>query len=116
MIQFTSNECLVQNNVFDYLRHAMILQAGANANVFAYNYSFNPFWTSTPSNSAGDMVLHGNYPYLNLFEQNQGENIIIDNSHGPNGPFNTFLEIAHPLMGSFLALQILQIKILLEMK
>ncbi len=90
MIQFTSNECLVQNNVFDYLRHAMILQAGANANVFAYNYSFNPFWTSTPSNSAGDMVLHGNYPYLNLFEQNQGENIIIDNSHGPNGPFNTF--------------------------
>lgn len=90
MIQFTSNECLIQNNVFDYLRHAMILQAGANANVFAYNYSFNPFWTSTPNNSAGDMVLHGNYPYLNLFEQNQGENIIIDNSHGPNGPFNTF--------------------------
>ncbi len=101
MIQFTSNECLVQNNVFQYLRHAMILQAGANANVFAYNYSFNPFWTSTPSNSAGDMVLHGNYPYLNLFEHNQGQNIVIDNSHGPNGPFNTFFRNRASLFGIF---------------
>ena len=101
MIQFTSNECLVQNNVFENLRHSMILQAGANANVFSYNYSFNPFWTSTPSNSAGDMVLHGNYPYLNLFEQNQGQNIVIDNSHGPNGPFNTFFRNRASLYGIF---------------
>ena len=37
------------------------------------------------------MVLHGNYGYANLFEQNICRNIVIDNSHGPNGPFNTFL-------------------------
>jgi hypothetical protein len=68
----------------------MLLQAGANGNVFAYNYSFDPFWSSIPNNSAGDMVLHGNYVYANLFEQNICQNIVIDDSHGPNGPHNTF--------------------------
>jgi len=68
----------------------MIVQVGANGNVLAYNYSLDPFWTSIPNNAAGDMVLHGNYPYSNLFEQNVCQNIIIDNSHGPNGPYNTF--------------------------
>lgn len=88
MLQSTTNECLIENNVFEHLRHSMILQSGANGNVFAYNYSFDPFWESTPSNSAGDMVLHGNYPFSNLFEGNICQNIVIDNSHGPNGPHN----------------------------
>ncbi len=93
MLHATSNECLVENNIFEHLRHSMIVQWGANGNVFAYNYSFDPFWESitTPSNSAGDMVLHGNYTYANLFEQNICQNIVIDDSHGPNGPYNTFL-------------------------
>lgn len=92
MLHSTSNECLIENNIFEYLRHSMIMQSGANGNVFAYNYSFDPFWESatTPSNSAGDMVIHGNYPYANLFEQNICQNIVIDNSHGPNGPYNTY--------------------------
>lgn len=90
VLQATSGECLIENNIFEHLRHAMILQSGANGNVFAYNYSLDPFWTSTPSNSAGDIVLHGNYPYANLFEQNICRNIVVDNSHGPNGPYNTF--------------------------
>lgn len=88
MLQFTSGEILVENNIFERLRHAMIVQAGANGNVFAYNLSEDPFWDSSPSDAAGDMVLHGNYPFSNLFEQNIGHNIIIDNSHGPNGPDN----------------------------
>ena len=90
MLQATSGECLVEDNIFEYLRHSMILQSGANGNVFAYNYSFDPFWTSTPNDAAGDMVLHGNYTYANLFEQNICRNIVIDDSHGPNGPYNTF--------------------------
>lgn len=91
MLQVTSNECLVENNVFEHLRHSMIVQAGSNGNVFAYNYSFDPYWESVPTNSAGDLVLHGNYTYANLFEQNICQNIVIDNSHGPNGPYNTLL-------------------------
>jgi hypothetical protein len=90
VLDFTASECRVENNVFEHLRHSMLLQAGSNGNVFAYNYSFDPYWTTTPTNSAGDMVLHGNYVYSNLFEQNICRNIVIDDSHGPNGPYNTF--------------------------
>lgn len=92
MLHMTSGECLVENNIFKQLRHAMILQAGANGNVFGYNYSISPYWTevSLPPGSAGDMVLHGNYVYANLFEGNIGQNIVIDDSHGKNGPYNTF--------------------------
>jgi hypothetical protein len=43
-----------------------------------------------PANSAGDLVLHGNFTYLNLFEGNVCQNMVIDNSHGINGPYNTF--------------------------
>jgi len=90
ILHFTTGECRVEDNIFEHLRHSMLLQAGANGNVFAYNYSCDPYWTTFPANSAGEMVLHGNYVYANLFEQNICQNIVIDNSHGPNGPFNTF--------------------------
>jgi len=91
VFQATTGECLAEDNIFEHLRHSMLLQSGANGNVFAYNYSFDPYWSSTPNNSAGDMVLHGNYPYSNLFEQNICRNIVIDDSHDQNGPHNTFL-------------------------
>jgi len=95
MVHYTTNECKVEDNIFNHLRHSMIVQAGANGNVFSFNYSFSPFWTNSsgilPSDAAGDMVLHGNYPYANLFEQNVCQNIVIDNSHGANGLYNTFL-------------------------
>ena len=104
MLQFSSGECLVQNNFFEKLRHSMILQAGANGNVFAYNYSIKPFWdeVSLPSNSAGDLVLHGNYVYANLFESNVVQNIVIDDSHGINGPHNTFFKNEAQLYGIFM--------------
>ena len=101
VFQFATGECLAENNIFEHLRHSVLLQAGANGNVVAYNYSFDPFWTSNPSNSAGDMVLHGNYVYANLFEQNICQNIVIDNSHGGNGPHNTFFRNRANLFGIF---------------
>jgi hypothetical protein len=64
----------------------------------------DPFWTGSgflPANSAGDMVLHGNYVFANLFEQNDGQNIVIDNSHGGNGPINTFFRNRGSLFGIF---------------
>lgn len=101
VFQFATGECLAENNIFEYLRHSMLVQAGANGNVFAYNYSFDPFWSSPPNNSAGDMVLHGNYVYANLFEQNICQNIVIDDSHGPNGPHNTFFRNRGESFGIF---------------
>ncbi|MES2592125.1 MAG: T9SS type A sorting domain-containing protein [Bacteroidota bacterium] len=105
LCQVTTGECLFENNIFKHLRHSMLLQTGANGNVFGYNYSLAPFWTepSLPSNSAGDMVLHGNYPYSNLFEGNIGQNIVVDDSHGKNGPYNTFFRNRAELYGIFLS-------------
>jgi hypothetical protein len=104
-LHLASGECLVHDNIFEHLRHSMLLQAGANGNVFAYNFSTDAYWDSgnplMPSNSAGDMVLHGNYPYANLFEGNICQNIVIDNSHGPNGPYNTFFRNRALLYGIF---------------
>ena len=101
MIQQTGNECKIENNIFEHLRHSMIVQSGANGNVFAYNYSFDPFWTGTslPDSSAGDMVCHGNYPFANLFEGNIAQQAVIDASHEKNGPLNTFFRSREELYG-----------------
>ncbi|MCX6993661.1 MAG: glycosyl hydrolase family 28-related protein [Kiritimatiellaeota bacterium] len=89
-VQARSGECLIENNILRVLRHAITLQAGANGNVFGYNYSCDAKSDSHPS-CAGDVSLHGNYPYANLFEGNIVGHLWIDNSHnGINGPFNTF--------------------------
>jgi hypothetical protein len=103
VFQATSSFCLAENNVFEHLRHSMLLQSGATGNVFGYNYSIDPYWESgmLPSNSAGDAVLHGNYPHHNLFEGNVIQNMVVDASHGFNGPFNTFFRNRGELYGFF---------------
>lgn len=90
--QFATSSCFVYQCEFDSLRHSIILQAGASHNYIAYNESKNPYWTDVnlPAKSAGDIVLHGNFTYVNLFEFNKCQTIVIDNSHGFNGPYNTF--------------------------
>lgn len=105
MLHFTTGEVLVINNQFEHLRHSMIVQAGANGNVFAYNYSKDAYWEEDgfPNNSAGDLVLHGNYVYSNLFEGNIVQNIVIDASHGINGKFNTFFRNRAELYGIVMA-------------
>ncbi|CAN5331527.1 hypothetical protein BH09BAC5_BH09BAC5_02560 [soil metagenome] len=99
VLQYCTGECLVENNIFNHLRHSMLLQAGANGNVCTFNYSRDPYWTSFPSNSAGDIVLHGNYVFMNLFEENIVQNIVVDASHGINGPYNTFFRNRAELFG-----------------
>jgi len=86
----TTGDCLVENNIFKHLRHAMLLQAGTNGNIYAYNYSLQQRRTELPTDAAGDIVLHGNYAYANLFEGNIAQNIGGDASHGINGPTNVF--------------------------
>jgi len=89
-LEFKTGECLIENNTFRSLRHAMLLQAGVNGNVFGYNYSREQQRTEFPSEVSGDVVLHGNYPFSNLFEGNICQHIWPDNSHNANGPLNTF--------------------------
>lgn len=90
-VQATSSDCFIANNVFDNLRHPMLLQSACNGNVFAYNFANNSHRTEFPTDFSSDIALHGNYPYANLFEGNEVGLIWIDDSHGKNGPFNTFI-------------------------
>lgn len=103
VLQQTTGDCLVEDNIFKHLRHSILLQSGANGNVCTFNFSTDPYWQESllTANSAGELVLHGNYPYCNLFEQNSIGNIVIDNSHGANGPDNLFYRNRAILYGIF---------------
>lgn len=92
LLQEGSSSNSVLDNVMHHLRHSILLQSGANNNVVIANYSYDPYWTegSFPTDAAGDIVLHGNYPFANLFEFNVAQQVVIDDSHGKNGPFNIF--------------------------
>ncbi|MBI9037373.1 MAG: hypothetical protein JEY97_04500 [Bacteroidales bacterium] len=83
-------DCLIENNIFKHLRHAMMVKTGANGNVFSYNYSIEPIRSEPINDFSGDISLHGHYPFSNLFEGNIVQNLIIDHYWGPAGPFNTF--------------------------
>ena len=94
-----TGECLIENNIFRDLRHAMVIKTGANGNVFAFNYSREPHRSEPLNNFSGDISAHGHYAYSNLFEENIVQNIIIDHYWGPSGPYNTFARNRAELYG-----------------
>lgn len=85
-----TGECLVQNNIFKYLRHSISLKQGANGNVIAYNYSREGNRSEAISDYAADISIHGHYPFANLCEGNVMQFLQIDYTWGPAGPYNTF--------------------------
>ena len=94
-----SGGCLITDNIFEHLRHAMMLKTGANGNVISYNYSTDPFRSEAISDGSGDLSLHGHFPFSNLMEGNVVQNIIIDHYWGPSGPWNTFFRNRAALYG-----------------
>lgn len=102
----TTNEVLIENNVFDSLRHSIYLEAGANCNVAGYNYSLNPFWDvppPAPADAPGELVLEGNWNYANLFEGNIVRNMVVSNGKGSNGPHNVFFRNRGEGFGIFMS-------------
>ena len=85
----TTTHCLIENNVFRNLRHAMIWKEGANGNVYAYNYSTDG--NQEGSAVAKDISGHGHYAFANLIEGNIAQFIHASDYWGPIGPNNTFL-------------------------
>ena len=81
-----STDCLVEDNVFHHLRHAMMVQGGANGNVFGFNFSNDQYSPDEVDN--GDISFHGTYPYDNLFEGNIALFADGDDYWGSNGPNN----------------------------
>lgn len=94
-----SGECLIENNIFKHLRHAMMIKTGSNGNIFGYNYSLEPVRSETISDLSGDISFHGHYAFSNLFEGNIIQNIIIDHYWGPSGPYNTLMRNRTELYG-----------------
>jgi len=86
---YHTTDCLVENNVFDTLRHSVVMNVGANGNVFAYNYSAHAF--IEPNFVQADVSLHGHYLFMNLFEGNIVQKITMADWWGPLGPGNTLL-------------------------
>ena len=84
-----ATSCLIENNIFETLRHAMLVQHGATGNVFAYNYSKDPFWDISTTNIPTDISMHGHYPSMNLFESNIVHEATFSDFWGPVGPGNT---------------------------
>ena len=83
------SDCLVANNVFESLRHAVILETGANGNVVSYNYST----ASNPQQNRDDSCdfsVHGFYAYMNLFEGNLFQFAESSDFFGRTGPLITF--------------------------
>lgn len=93
----SATNCLIENNVFRRLRHAMGIGTGANANVYTYNYSREQHSTyhvrllGDIEYADSDICLHGRYPFANLFEHNIVEYIEADDAHGNNGSYNAFV-------------------------
>ena len=94
-----SGECLITNNIFKHLRHAMMIKTGSNGNVFSYNYSIEPFRSEPIHDAPGDVSFHGHYAFSNLWEGNIVQNIVIDHYWGPSGPFNTLFRNRSELYG-----------------
>ncbi len=87
-----TTDCLIENNVFDKLRHAMLVQRGANGNVFGYNYSINATTSGSIStyHRPPDISIHGYFPHMNLYEGNVVQSIYSADYWGPSGNGNTF--------------------------
>lgn len=86
-----STDCLVENNIFYYTRHAMIIEEHASGSVFGYNYSVDPVENSVDGDwLPSDMISHGGHPIMNLYEGNIGAHIHVDNILG-SSRYITFL-------------------------
>ena len=59
---------LVENNIFNELRHAMIIQIGTSGCVFGYNYAQRNY--SDDGWDKSYISLHGPYPFSTLFDSN----------------------------------------------
>lgn len=78
---------LVEDNIFSDLRHAMLVQVGANGCVFGYNYAQRNYDDDGRDKTA--ISVHGHYAFMNLFEGNIVGYVGLADYWGACGPGNT---------------------------
>ncbi|MDQ8208903.1 glycosyl hydrolase family 28-related protein [Coraliomargarita sp. SDUM461003] len=79
---------LVIDNTCSGLRHSYVAQAGAAGNVFAYNFSRDPYSSLCDHCIFADLSAHGSMANHTLYEGNKVVQIFLDDVHGSN-PWNT---------------------------
>lgn len=79
---------LIINNIFNHLRHSMMLHIGANGNVLMNNFSTDSYQDDGSNWVPPDVSFHGHYAYSNLVEGNLVSEIGIGDYWGPTGPDN----------------------------
>jgi hypothetical protein len=86
-LPYGSNDNIVENNVFTDMRVAGKLDAGAEGNIIAYNYTRH----GDNACERSFMGAHGRYVRENLFEGNDVDcNLLLaDDYFGRNGPYST---------------------------
>ncbi|MFC1727437.1 glycosyl hydrolase family 28-related protein [Patescibacteria group bacterium] len=88
--EMQSTDNLIEDNIFNHLRHSIVVDLGSSGNVFGYNYSRNPYTSQSPTWLSTDALSHGYYPSQNLFEGNIAQQGMMDNVWGTNGPTTLF--------------------------
>ena len=79
-----NSDALVENNIFDYVRHAVTFSNGGLGSVVAYNYVNRVFGDNAQTNKTlGEaMLTHGTQPIHILFEGNMVGGMGLDNVWG----------------------------------
>lgn len=85
-----SSGILVENNIFERMHTAIILNWGTSGSVIGYNYALNPYDSGSTNVLMYDYCgNHGAHPEFNLFEGNIGGQFRDDTAWGTSGR-NTF--------------------------
>lgn len=103
-LSLRSTRNLIIDNYLEKLRHHICIAKYANTNSVVYNkaeVAYETEWRPDPTigeGYMGDIQIHGNYPWSNLIEGNEVENILADDYHyhnngasnqwAKNGPLN----------------------------
>src|SRR5690606_20888900 len=88
---------LVENNIFDFYRHAMVIQHdNIGGNVFGYNMSWSVYTTNESTGKTvralqTDMEVHHRRVHQVLFEGNHAEHAALHYNKKYEQTFNTLL-------------------------
>jgi hypothetical protein len=77
-----------EDNIFEKVTSPVVLEAGSEGHVTAYNFCTNMYYTVSPDWLIESMTTHGAHGAFNLFEGNYTTNIYLDFIHG-SGSHNT---------------------------
>jgi hypothetical protein len=77
-----ASDCLIENNVFKYVRHSCITEYASSGNVYGYNYSTGNYDASDFEFCTQDLATHGYQPWMFLYEGNTAQCLALDDQHG----------------------------------